>query len=163
MIILYAHTIVPMLSKQPAKKSGVPRHSNGRLGIIPATTTAEPSTSLDPERAFCVVCSDIWKTGSNNTGSAQAAEADVCAAAEKGCPTCSLISKATTIFYSHYIHDESESECTLKVDAITILQDKGHLSLRLFFQKLDGMWGEVFLDLFSPRSMLSILFYYSIY
>lgn len=82
----------------------------------------------------------------------------MCAAAERGCPTCSLMSKATTIFYSSLIDDESELARTLKIDAVTILQDKGHISFRLFFKNFDGVRGEVSLDLFSPRSMLDPVF-----
>ena len=143
-----------MLSKQPAEKY----HDTVMDDTAPSQRSLPRSELLsispDPKRGVCIVCGDIRRTDHHSTGFVQATEADVCAAAETGCPTCSLISKATTIFCSSLIDDESELTRTLKIDAVTILQDKGHLSFRLFIKKHDAVRGEVSLDLFSPRSML---------
>lgn len=120
----------------------------------PCETLPQPSQllsgCLEPNRGVCAVCNDIWKT-SSNTRSIQATETDVCIAAERGCPTCSLISDAATIFCSHVNSDESESADLVKVDGFTIFPDKGRLLFRLSFQNLDGVHDDVLLHLFSPR------------
>ncbi|KAK0099601.1 hypothetical protein ONS96_008101 [Cadophora gregata f. sp. sojae] len=103
------------------------------------------------EAAPCKVCADLSTTGSAGLGSTRASEEELHAAGERGCPTCSLISKATRSFCSSICNRESKTSNLLKVDGVTILNDGGHLSALLAIHQHDGVPLEVTLDLFSPR------------
>jgi hypothetical protein len=133
------------------------------LGIVGTEEATKCDQSQQPSQLLssysktdmprCNVCSDLDKTKFDDTGCTQATAEELDAAVQRGCPTCSLISKATTTFCSSLASRHSEIYGSKRIDRVDILlQDQAALCLRLHFQMPSGGLGSVLLDFFSPRS-----------
>ncbi len=135
-------------------------NSRGTVGTEEATKRdqlQQPSQLLSSysktDMPRCNACSDLDWTKFDDTGCTQATAEELDAAVQRGCPTCSLISKATTTFCSSLASRHSEIYGSKRIDRVDILlQDQAALCLRLHFQMPSGCLGNVLLDFFSPRS-----------
>jgi hypothetical protein len=101
----------------------------------------------------CNVCKDLEWTQFDYPGYTQATVEELDAAVQRGCPTCSLISKATKAFCSSLASGHSEIYGSERIDRVDILlQDQAPLCLRLHFHMPSSGSDNILLDFYSPRS-----------